>query len=46
MIQANTNNRWARLSQSEKAELLGIYTRSGYDDLASIIADYNEFSLA
>lgn len=44
MIQANINNRWARLSQSEKAELLGIYTRAGYNDLASIIADYNEFS--
>lgn len=44
MIQANTNNRWARLSQSEKAELLGIYTRAGYNDLANIIADYNEFS--
>ena len=44
MIQANINNRWAQLSQNEKAELLGIYTRAGYSDLASIIADYNEFS--
>jgi len=35
------NNRWARLSQSEKAELLGIYTSMGYNDLASIIAHYN-----
>ena len=41
MIQANTNNRWARLSQSEKAELLGIYASKGYHDLASIIAHYN-----
>ena len=41
MIQANTNNRWARLSQSEKAELLGIYASKGYNDLASIIAHYN-----
>lgn len=44
MIQANINNRWAQLSQGEKAELLGIYTRAGYNDLASIIANYNEFS--
>ena len=35
------NNRWARLSQNEKAELLGIYTSMGYNDLASIIAHYN-----
>lgn len=35
------NNRWARLSQSEKAELLGIYISMGYNDLASIIAHYN-----
>ena len=41
MIQANTNNRWARLSQSEKAELLGIYASKGYHDLANIIAHYN-----
>lgn len=41
MIQANINNRWAQLSQGEKAELLGIYTRAGYNDLASIIAHYN-----
>ena len=41
MIQANINNRWAQLSQGEKAELLGIYTRQGYNDLASIIAHYN-----
>ena len=44
MIQANINNRWAQLSQNEKAELLGIYTRAGYNDLASIVAHYNEFS--
>lgn len=41
MIQANTNNRWARLSQSEKAELLGIYASKGYNDLAKIISHYN-----
>lgn len=44
MIQANINDRYAQLSQQEKAELIGIYTRAGYRDLASIIAHYNEFS--
>lgn len=38
------NNRWARLSQAEKAELLGIYTSKGYTDLAKIIADYNSYA--
>lgn len=41
MIQANINDRYAQLSQQEKAELIGIYTRAGYRDLASIIAHYN-----
>lgn len=41
MIQANINDRYAQLSQKEKAELIGIYTRAGYRDLASIIAHYN-----
>lgn len=38
------NNRWARLSQSEKAELLGIYTAHGYNDLAEIISHYNTYA--
>lgn len=41
MIQANINNRWAQLSQNEKAELLGIYASQGWNDLANIIAHYN-----
>lgn len=41
MIQANINNRWAQLSQNEKAELLGIYASQGWHDLANIIAHYN-----
>ena len=38
------NNRWAQLSQAEKAELLGIYTSRGYTDLAKIVADYNSYA--
>lgn len=40
----NLNTPWARLSQKEKAELIGIYTRNGYNDLADIVNDYNEFA--
>lgn len=36
-------NRWARLSQSEKAELLGIYANGGWTKLDDIIADYNSY---
>lgn len=38
------NNRYAQLSQQEKAELFGIYAARGYTDLASIIADYNSYA--
>ena len=39
----NLNTPWARLSQKEKAELIGIYTKHGYNELASIINNYNSY---
>lgn len=40
----NLNTPWARLTQKEKAELIGIYTKYGYNDLSKIIDNYNEFA--
>lgn len=37
-------NRWARLSQSEKAELLGIYANGGWTKLDDIMFDYNMYA--
>lgn len=39
----NLNTPWARLTQKEKAELIGLYTRYGYNELASIINNYNSY---
>ena len=39
----NLNTPWARLTQKEKAELIGIYTKYGYNDLTSIINNYNSY---
>lgn len=38
------DNRWNKLSMSEKSQLMGIYASKGYTDLASIIAHYNSFA--
>lgn len=40
----NLNTPWARLTQKEKAELIGIYTKYGYNNLSKIIDNYNEFA--
>ena len=40
----NLNTPWARLTQKEKAELIGIYTKHGYNNLSKIIDNYNEFA--
>lgn len=38
------NNKWAGLSQSEKAQLISIYTKYGYTNLSDITNHYNKFA--
>lgn len=37
------NNKWAGLSQGEKAQLISIYTKYGYTKLSDIVNHYNRF---
>lgn len=37
------NNKWAGLSQSEKAQLISIYIKHGYNNLSAITNHYNKF---
>lgn len=39
----SNNNKWAGLSQSEKAQLISIYAKHGYTKLSNITNHYNQF---